>query len=112
MAKKIQRGSKPPLRNMKPYSKMGSPVKMLTDSEMTRQKIDRLKSWITFYRKNISYFVEHYMEVKLYPYQRFWLNLMVRSTEFVAIASRASAKSWLIGVYAIARCILYPGTLS
>lgn len=110
MAKKLQRSSKPPLRNMKPYSKMNTPIKMLTEKEMSRQKVDRIKDWVTFYRKNISFFVEHYMEVKLYPYQRFWLNLMVRSTEFVAIASRASAKSWLIAVYAIARCILYPGT--
>lgn len=96
---------------MKPYTKSNEPVRMLTDKEMTRQKKDRLKSWITFYRRNPSYFIEHYMDVKLFPYQRFWVNLMARCTEFVGIASRASAKSWLIAVYAIARCILYPGTV-
>lgn len=101
----------PPLRNMKPYGKQNEPVKMLTNTEMSRQKIDRLKSWITFYRVNPSYFVEHYMGVNLYPYQRYWINLMARSTEFLAIASRASAKSWLIAVYSMARCILYPGTI-
>ncbi len=111
MPKKIQRTDSPFLRNMKPYSRQGEPVKMVTDKGMTRQKIDRLKSWITFYRKNPSYFVEHYMDVKLYPYQRFWINLISRSTEFIGYASRASAKSWLIAVYAIARCILYPGTI-
>jgi hypothetical protein len=87
-----------------------SAVKILTEKEMTQQKKDRLKSWITFYRLNISYFVEHYMGVKLFPYQRFWITWISTSTEFLGIASRASAKSWLIAVYSIARCILYPGT--
>jgi len=50
------------------------------------------------------------MGIELYPYQRFWINLMPRCTEFVGISSRASAKSWLIAVYSIAVCILYPGT--
>lgn len=105
-----KKANAPPLRNMKPYSRSGEPVKMLTDQEMTRQKRDRLKSWITLYRNNPSLFIEHYMGVKLFMYQRFWVNLISRSTEFLGLASRASAKSWLIGVYAIARCILYPGT--
>jgi len=108
--KKIKRGYTPPLKNMKHYTKANEPVKMITDEAMSEAKKNRIKSWTTFYRNNPSYFVEHYMEVKLYPYQRYWINLMARCTEFVAIASRASAKSWLIGVYAIARCILYPGT--
>jgi hypothetical protein len=90
---------------------MNDPVKMLTDKEMTEAKKSRIKSWVTFYRSNPSFFIEHYMGVKLYPYQRFWVNLMSRSTEFVGIASRASAKSWIVGVYTIARCILYPGTI-
>jgi hypothetical protein len=108
--KKKQNLSTPFLKNMKPYSKQNEPVKMLSDKELSRQKIDRIKSWVTFYRKNPSFFIEHYMGVHLYPYQRFWVNLMPRGTRFVGIASRASAKSWLIAVYAIARCILYPGT--
>jgi hypothetical protein len=111
MSKKKITKSKPFLQNMKPYSKSSEPLKFQSNEEMTRQKKDRIKSWVTFYRNNPSFFVEHYMGVPLYPYQRYWINLMARSTEFVGIASRASAKSWLIGVYAIARCILYPGTI-
>ena len=111
MAMKKQSKTAPILQNMKPYSKANEPMKFLSEKEMTKQKKDRIKSWVTFYRKNPSFFVEHYMDVPLYPYQRIWINLMARSTEFVGIASRASAKSWLIAVYAIARCILYPGTI-
>lgn len=108
--KKIKKSSTPPLSKMKYYNKANDPIKMVTSNEMDIARKNRLKSWVSFYRWNPSYFVEHYMGVPLYPYQRFWLNLMVRSTEFVGIASRASAKSWLIAVYSITRCILYPGT--
>jgi hypothetical protein len=106
--KRVNRGS-PPLRGM--TLKNGNNVKILTEKEMSEQKKDRLKSWITFYRRNPSYFIEHYMGVKLFPYQRLWVNLISRSTEFLGIDSRASAKSWVIAVYSIARCILYPSTI-
>jgi len=108
--KKNKKSLTPPLKNMKPYSRSNEPLKFLSEKEMTKQKRDRIKSWVTLYRNNPSIFVEHYLQIPLYPYQRFWLNLMARSTEFVGIASRASSKSWLIAVYSIARCILYPGT--
>jgi hypothetical protein len=110
MLKTYRKKSSPFLKSMKPYSKAGEPVKMITADAMDRQRIERLKAWISFYRWNLCFFVEHYMGVSLYPYQRFWINLISRSTEFLGVASRASAKSWLIAVYCIARCILYPGT--
>jgi hypothetical protein len=84
---------------------------LYTEKEMSQAKKDRLKSWVTFYRLNMSYFVEHYLGVHLYTYQRVWLALMPYCTEFLGYASRASAKSWLIAVYSIARAILYPGTI-
>jgi len=111
MTKKIQRTDSPPLRHMKYYTKMNEPIKMITDKGMSEAKKNRIRSWVTFYRDSPSFFVEHYLGVKLYPYQRFWINLMAHSTEFVGYTSRASAKSWLIAVYAITRCILYPGTI-
>lgn len=109
--RKPKRTTTPPLKNMKYFTKANDPVSFVGDREMTKAKRDRIKAWVTMYRNNPSIFVEHYLGVKLFPYQRFWLNLMVKSTEFVGIASRASAKSWLIAVYSIARCILYPGTI-
>ncbi|MBE3094749.1 MAG: hypothetical protein IMZ52_06925 [Actinobacteria bacterium] len=50
------------------------------------------------------------MGIKLFPYQILWLWLMNQSDVFVAIASRASAKSFLVAVFGIAQCILYPGS--
>ena len=99
-----------PLSGMKYYQKSGDAEGIVTAEVFDEAKRDRIRSWVTFYRNNISFFIEHYMGVILFPYQRFWVTLMSRSTKFLGIASRASAKSWLIAVYSIARCILYPGT--
>lgn len=84
---------------------------MLLEKDVSQFRKERIKDWVTFYRSNISYFVEHYMNTPLYPYQKYWLNLISMSTNFLGIASRASAKSWIIACYSIARCILYPGTI-
>jgi hypothetical protein len=83
---------------------------MVLEKEISEEKKKKLKNWITFYRRNLWYFCEHYMGVTLYPYQRYWINLLSVSTTFLGIASRASAKSFIIAVYSIARCILWPGT--
>lgn len=98
------------LQGMKPYSKKRNESGMFTSTKMDELKRERIKEWITFYRLNISYFIEHYMGIKLHFYQRIWVYHMNTSTEFLAVASRASAKTWLTAVYSIARCILYPGT--
>ena len=84
---------------------------MVIEKEVSQQRKDRYKSWNTFFRNNPSYFITLYMQVRLYPYQRYWINLMAKSTNFIAVASRASAKSFLIAVYSISKCILYPGTI-
>ena len=103
--------SSPILQNMRHFKRPDEPISILTEREMTQKKKDRLKSWVTFYRNNMSIFVEHYLGIKLFPYQRYWINLISHSTDFLGIASRASAKSWLIAVYVMAKCILYPGTV-
>jgi hypothetical protein len=80
------------------------------DGNLSPEKIERLKDWIHYYRKNPQRFVKEYLGVRLYLYQKIWLYAMWHSNKFVALASRASAKSWIASVYIIARCILYPGS--
>lgn len=80
-----------------------------TITRSNRAKIDRAKRWITFYRRNIHRFIEDYMGVRLYPYQILMVWMLQNSSTFYAVASRASAKSWLIAVFSIAKAILYPG---
>ena len=69
-----------------------------------------LIDWITFYRRNIHRFIQHYFQVKLHLYQVIWIYFMSICESFITIASRASAKSWLIALFALARATLYPAS--
>lgn len=71
---------------------------------------NRIIDWVTFYRRNIHRFIEHYFGIKLHLYQVIWIYFMSICDTFVTIASRASAKSWLIAVFALARAVLYPNS--
>ncbi|GIU69828.1 MAG: hypothetical protein KatS3mg002_1064 [Candidatus Woesearchaeota archaeon] len=79
-------------------------------SEITEEKRNRLIDWVTFYRRNIHRFIEHYFQIKLYPYQVFWIYYMNIMDTFVAIASRAVGKTWLLAVFASAKAVLYPNS--
>lgn len=70
----------------------------------------RLIDWITFYRRNIPVFVEHYLGITLHWYQIIWLYILNSYISVVIIAGRASAKSFVIAIYSCAKCILYPNT--
>ena len=83
---------------------------MTSEKELSEEKKERLKGWITLYRLNIDIFCTHYLGLQLFPYQKLWIYLMNLSDVFVAIASRASAKSWLVAVFSIAKAILWPGS--
>ena len=70
----------------------------------------RLIDWITFYRRNIPVFVEHYLGIVLHWYQIMWLYILNSCISVVIIAGRASAKSFVIAIFSCAKCILYPNT--
>lgn len=72
---------------------------------------DHFMHWVTFFRRNFHRFAMDYLGIKLYLYQIVMLYMMGISNYFVTIASRASAKSFIVALYACIRCILYPGTL-
>lgn len=71
---------------------------------------ERIVDWITFYRRNIPVFVEHYLTIPLHWYQIIWLYLLNTCISVVIIAGRASAKSFVIAIFSCAKCILYPNT--
>lgn len=64
--------------------------------------------WVTFWRRNLHRFAEDYLGLKLKLYQVIMLYLMGINNTFVCIASRASAKSFVIAIYACCKAILYP----
>lgn len=70
--------------------------------------INALIDWCDFYRHNIHRFAEHYLGLKLYPYQRMMLYELGNADESMCIAARASAKSYVIAIFACSEAILRP----
>ena len=75
-----------------------------------KNNFERIIDWITFYRKNIPVFVEHYLGLSIHWYQIIWLYILNSFKTIVIIAGRASAKSYVIAIFSCAKCILYPNT--
>lgn len=72
-----------------------------------RQK-SNAKKWITRWRRNWDLFAEEYLQIKLYPLQKFSLHMVGVSQEYNEIATRGAAKSWRIALAAICAFCLYP----
>lgn len=75
-----------------------------------KNNFERIIDYVTFYRRNIPVFVEHYLKIPLHWYQIIWLYLLNMYISVVIIAGRASAKSFVIAIFSCAKCILYPNT--
>lgn len=73
--------------------------------------IEGMAIWGSYYRENIDVFVEEYLQIDFLKwFQSTLLVMMDRSRTFLWIAARGMGKSFLIAIYAVVRCILYPGT--
>lgn len=70
--------------------------------------VNALIDWADFYKHNIHRFAEHYLGLKLYPYQRLMLYELGNADESVCIAARAAAKSYVIAIFACCEAILRP----
>lgn len=101
--------------DFKKYSKSDNifkkPKSMIKEKDATKAKKEHLKLWITFYRRNLHRFAEHYGGIQLHLFQKIWLYLMGVSETFMAIASRGISKSWIVALYAICISILYPNSI-
>jgi len=87
-----------------------APKCMIKEKSRTDEWTENIIEWTTFYRRNIHRFIQHYFGIELFWYQIIWIYFMSICDVFVTIASRASAKSWLIAIFAIARGVLYPNS--
>jgi len=91
----------------RPRNMVGNQVrKRLSSTERT----DNIKNWVTFYRRNIHRFVEHYLGLKLHPFQKLMLYILSTHYSFVCIASRGSGKSFIIALFACCKAILWPNS--
>ena len=75
------------------------------------KNVDHFIQWTTFFRRNFHRFAMDYLGIKLYLYQIIILYLMGLNSLFVIIASRADAKSFIVGLGACIYCILYPNSM-
>lgn len=73
--------------------------------------IEGMAVWGSYYRENIDEFVTRYLELDFLKwFQLALLVMMNRSRTFLWIAARGMGKSFLTAIFAVVRCILYPGT--
>ena len=75
-----------------------------------KNNVLHILAWGTFFRRNMHRFVIDYLKISLYEYQALAIYEMGISNLICIIASRNDAKSFIVAVYAVARCLLYKGT--
>lgn len=71
-------------------------------------KRNNVKKWCTFYRRNINLYASRHLQIRLHPFQHIMLYLMGISQVFFAICSRGLSKTFIVGLFAMCKCLLYP----
>jgi hypothetical protein len=85
--------------------------KISTSKELTEKRREKIILWNTFFRRNPNRLVSSYFGIKLYPYQKLLIWMLQRSKLAYIVASRATAKSFIIGLWAVVLCVLYPNII-
>lgn len=86
------------------------PMQITKKEELDSKFQERIIDYVTFYRRNIHRFVEHYLKIDMHFYQKIMIYLMNLSPQVVILCARASAKSFITSLYACSICILYPNS--
>lgn len=84
-----------------------------TNTKSRRERVlEGMAVWGSYYRENIDIFVEEYLrfDFSLKWFQKALLVMMNSARVFVWIAARGMGKSFLLALFVVIRCILYPGT--
>lgn len=82
-----------------------------TPKNRRERVIEGMAIWGSYYRENFDVFIEEYLQFDFLKwFQLMLLAMMNRSRIFLWIAARGMGKSFLIAIFAVGRCILYPGT--
>ncbi len=83
----------------------------MNEKSRTDRVIEGMAIWGSYYRQNIDIFVEEYLVFEFLKwFQLTLLVMMDKARIFLWIASRGMGKSFLIAIFVVVRCILYPGT--
>ncbi len=85
------------------------PKPMTKSIEIKGEKKERIKRWITFLRENPNYLTRDYFGITLHPFQIMMIWVLQRSTLAYIVAARAASKTFIIAIWALVLCVLYPG---
>jgi hypothetical protein len=96
-------------KNAKTDNVFRKPKNMVKQSVLEGERKERMKRWITFFRRNPAYLIRDYFGIVLHPYQILIIWVLQRSNLAYIVASRAAAKTWIIAVWSLTLAVLYPG---
>lgn len=71
---------------------------------------ERQIEWTTIFRYNPGIYAEWRLKMKLLPYQHYMLWQMFNSQVTFDMCSRNTAKTYVLGLGAVIRCLLFPNT--
>lgn len=93
---------------------MATTNKKLTDEQIQAQKTARIMDIVaeraSFYRANPHRFVKDYLGIELKLFQKILLYAMMQHDAFQQIAARGQGKTYLVALFCVVRCLLYPST--
>ena len=88
--------------------------KQLTDHEIQQDKTDKILQVVaercSYYRANPHRFCQDFLNVKLKLFQKILIWAMMIYDAFYFVAARSIGKTYLVALFSVCRCILYPGT--
>ena len=89
-------------------------VSKKTQSEVIKDKAEKLMNgvalWVSYYRENPDKFCKDFLNLNLKTFQKILLYAMMHNYFFMFIAARGLGKTFLVSVYCVVQCILYPGS--
>lgn len=85
-----------------------------SDVEIQQSRTDTIMQIIAercaYYRSNPQRFVAEYLGINLKLFQKILIWAMMFNDNFYYVASRGQGKTYLVALFCVVRCILYPGT--
>lgn len=82
--------------------------------EIIQEKSDKVLNgvayWASFYRCNPQRFAKDFLNLELKKFQKILIFEMMHNVRFMYIAARGQGKTYLIALFCVIRCILYPGS--
>ena len=99
--------SKTPLRRL--YLEQQLQITRVDEKrKVDEQKRENTIKWITLFRRNWHIYVDMVLEISLRPFQMVMIYLMGVSDVFFAICSRGLSKSFIVGLAALVKMLLFP----